>query len=334
MQYKSLGNTGVKVSTLCFGTMSFGGDADEEMSQAMFDRCRDAGINFYDCANVYQAGRSEEILGQLIKECRDEVVITTKASFPMGQDVNARGASRRHLMRAIEGSLRRLGTDYIDIYFIHHFDENTPIEETLRALDALVRQGKILYPAASNFAAWQVAKALGISALHDFARFEVLQPMYNLVKRQAEVEILPMAQSEKLGVMPYSPLGGGLLTGKYGVDRRPEEGRLVSNEMYQRRYSEDWAYQAADDFAAFARENGYNPVSLAVAWVGSHPAVTAPIIGARNVDQLEDSLGAADIEMTRDLRSRISEFSPQPPPATDRSEERAGDMYSAQLSKK
>jgi aryl-alcohol dehydrogenase-like predicted oxidoreductase len=334
MDYRVLGNTGVKVSSLCLGTMSFGAEADEAMSAAMFNRSRDAGINFFDCANVYQKGRSEEILGSLIHDCRDEVVITSKAYFPMGQDVNARGAHRRHLMQAIEGSLGRLATGYIDVYFIHRFDETTPLEETLRALDDMVRQGKILYPAASNFAAWQVAKALGLSALHDWARFEVVQPMYNLVKRQAEVEILPMAQAETLSVVPYSPLGGGLLTGKYGVDRRPAEGRLVSNEMYKKRYNDNWTYQVAEDFTTFAQENGYNPVSLAVAWVRSHPAVTAPIIGARNVNQLEASLGATEIDMTPELRRAVSALSPEPPPATDRSEERAGDMYSAKLNKK
>jgi aryl-alcohol dehydrogenase-like predicted oxidoreductase len=334
MEYKVLGNTGVKVSSLCFGTMSFGAEADEAMSKKMFGRCRDVGINFFDCANVYEAGQSEKILGRLIADCRDEVVITSKAYFPTGQDVNARGAHRRHLMHAIEGSLQRLATDHLDVYFIHRFDESTPLEETLRALDDLVRQGKILYPAASNFAAWQVAKALGLSALHDWARFEVLQPMYNLVKRQAEVEILPLARSEKLGVIPYSPLGAGLLTGKYGVGRRPDEGRLVTNDMYQKRYTDDWIYQVAEDFTTFAQENGYNPVSLAIAWVGSHPAVTAPIIGARNVTQLEGSLGALDIEMTPELRAEVSALSPEPPPATDRSEERAGDMFSARLEKK
>ncbi|MBN1246873.1 MAG: aldo/keto reductase [Anaerolineae bacterium] len=334
MEHKVLGSTGVKVSSLCFGTMSFGGDADEATSAAMFHRCRDVGINFFDCANVYQKGHSEQILGKLIAGCRDEVVITSKAYFPMGPDVNARGAHRRHLMQAIEGSLRRLDTGYIDVYFIHRFDDDTPLEETLRALDDMVRQGKILYPAASNFAAWQVAKALGIAALHDWARFEVLQPMYNLVKRQAEVEILPMAQSEGLGVIPYSPLGGGLLTGKYGVDKRPDEGRLVSNAMYQKRYADNWVYETAGDFTAFAKENGYSPVSLAVAWVASHPAVTAPIIGARNVDQLNGSLGALEIDMTAELRAAISALSVEPPPATDRSEETGGDMFSAQLTKK
>lgn len=334
MDYRLLGNTGVKVSSLCFGTMSFGGDADETTSAAMFHRCRDVGVNFFDCANVYQKGRSEEILGGLIADCRDEVVITTKAYFPMGADVNARGAHRRHLMQAVEGSLSRLGTDFIDVYFIHRFDDDTPLEETVRALSDLVDQGKILYPAASNFAAWQVAKALGISALHSWARFEVLQPMYNLVKRQAEVEILPMAESETLGVIPYSPLAGGLLTGKYGVAKRPDQGRLVGNAMYEKRYGAAWNYKVAEDFTAFAQDHGYSPVSLAVAWVGGHPGVTAPIIGARNVRQLEGSLAALDIDMTPDLRAAISALSPEPPPATDRNEERAGDLFSAQLTKR
>jgi aryl-alcohol dehydrogenase-like predicted oxidoreductase len=304
------------------GTMSFGGDADEATSAAMFHRCREVGINFFDCANVYQGGRSEEILGQLIADCRDEVIVTTKFFFPTGQDVNARGASRRHIMAAVEASLKRLKTDHVDVYFMHRFDGRTPLEETLRALDDLVRQGKILYPAASNFAAWQVAKALGISAREGWARFECLQPMYNLVKRQAEVEILPMALSEKVGVISYSPLGGGLLTGKYGLSRRPESGRLVENEMYQVRYGADWIYQVAQRFSDFAGERGVAPAGLAVAWVASHPAITAPIIGARSVAQLEGSLKALEIEMTPQLWAEISALSPEPPPATDRNEER------------
>lgn len=322
MEYKFLGNTGVRVSALCFGVMSFGGDADEETSEAMFHRCREVGINFFDCANVYQSGHSEEILGRLIADCRDEVIITTKVYFPMGEDSNARGASRRHIMSAVEASLKRLKTDYLDLYFIHRFDDFTPIEETLRALDDLARQGKILYPAASNFAAWQVAKALGISVRAGWARFECLQPMYNLVKRQAEVEILPLAQSENLGVIPYSPLGGGLLTGKYGATRRPASGRLVENKMYQNRYGDGWLYQVAEDFTNFAKERGYDPASLAVAWVAGHPGVTAPIIGARNLTQLEGSLKSVEIEMTPELWAEISTLSPEPAPATDRSEER------------
>ncbi len=162
MKYKFLGDTGIQVSTLCFGSMSFGGDADEETSAAMFHRCREAGINFFDCANVYQKGRSEEILGKLIAAERDELIITSKVYFQMGKDINATGATRKHIMTAVEASLKRLQTDYLDLYFIHRFDERTPIEETLRVLDDLVRQGKILYPAASNYAAWQVAKANGV----------------------------------------------------------------------------------------------------------------------------------------------------------------------------
>jgi aryl-alcohol dehydrogenase-like predicted oxidoreductase len=323
MQYKLLGNTGVKVSSLCFGTMSFGGIADETTSAAMFHRCREAGINFFDCANVYVGGRSEEILGKLISDCRDELVITSKFFYAMGADVNARGASRYNIRQSVEGSLKRLGMDRIDVCFIHHFDKNTPLEETLRMLDDLVRQGKILYPAVSNFAAWQVAKALGISARYGWARFEVIQPMYNLVKRQAEVEILPMAESENLGVIPYSPLGGGLLTGKYGAITRPESGRLVQNQMYMKRYGEDWVYEVAGAFSAFAQERGYDPAALAVAWVGSHPAVTAPIIGARNLEQLEGSLKSLDIELTPELRAEISALSPEPPLATDRAEEKS-----------
>ena len=301
MEYRNLGSTGVKVSQLCFGTMSFGGDADEETSAALFKRCRDAGINFFDCANGYAGGRSEEILGRLMADSRKELVITSKVYFPMGSDVNARGASRRNIMANVDASLKRLNTDYLDVYFIHHFDDNTPLPETLRALNDLVQAGKILYPAASNFAAWQVAKALGISALHGWAPFALLQPMYNLVKRQAEVEILPMARSEGLGVIPYSPLGGGLLTGKYAPGIRPGAGRLVENAMYQVRYAADSVYETAGRFSEFARQRGFEPAALAVAWVGAHPAVTAPILGARNLSQLEGSLKSLDIPMTPEL---------------------------------
>ncbi|MFO8035297.1 MAG: aldo/keto reductase [Anaerolineales bacterium] len=334
MKMRYLGNTGIQVSELCFGTMSFGGIADEETSAAMFSRCREAGINFFDCANVYQKGTAERILGKLIKDCRDEVVITSKVYFPMAEDVNARGASRRHIMQAVEDSLRRLDTEYIDLYFIHRFDENTPLEVTLRALDDLVSQGKILHPAASNFAAWQIAKALGISEREGLAPFACIQPMYNLVKRQAEVEILPLAEAENLAVTPYSPLGGGLLTGKYGPGKRPESGRLVENEMYQTRYGEDWYYKVADQFSDLARDHGHSPASLAVAWVSAHPAVTAPIIGARNVEQLEDSLASVEIDLTPELYHQISDLSPIPPPATDRSEERTTFTYDAKLNDK
>jgi aryl-alcohol dehydrogenase-like predicted oxidoreductase len=322
MTYKFLGKTGVKVSGLCFGTMTFGAESDEAESEAMFRACREAGLNFFDCADVYAGGRSEEILGRLIRDCRGEVVITSKVYFPTSKDANAAGASRRHIMFAVEGSLRRLASDRIDLYFIHRFDDRTPLEETLRALEDLVRQGKILYAGASNFAAWQAAKALGICAREGWAPLACLQPMYNLVKRQAEVEILPMALAEGLGVIPYSPLGGGLLSGKYGSDRRPDEGRLATHKIYRTRYGEKVNFDVATRFAAFARERGFDPVTLAVAWVGGHPAVTAPIIGARNMTQLKPSLAAADLPMPAELWAEIAALSPEPPPATDRSEER------------
>jgi aryl-alcohol dehydrogenase-like predicted oxidoreductase len=327
MEYRVLGRTGVKVSRLCFGTMSFGSTADEETSAAMFHRCREAGINFFDCANVYSAGRAEEILGELIAGCRDELVITTKVGITAGDDVNAGGLSRRHITMAVEDSLQRLGTDHVDLYFFHKFDADAPIEESLRAVDDLVRQGKILYPAVSNWAAWQIAKALGISAREGLARFECIQPMYSLAKRQAEVEILPLAQAEQMGVIPYSPLGGGLLTGKYGVGQRPESGRLVENEMYMKRYSLEQYYETAERFAAHAQERRLHPATLAVAWVMAHPGVTAPIIGARNVEQLESSLAAVDVEMTPERRAEISALSIEPPPATDRLEEKSGIVY-------
>lgn len=322
MDYKNLGNTGVKVSSLCFGTMTFGRQADQKTSAAMFHRCLEVGINFFDCANVYAGGSSEEILGSLIADCRDEIVLTTKFYGKVGEDVNARGASRYHIRQAVEASLKRLNTDRIDVYFIHHFPTDVPLEVVLRTLDDLVREGKILYPAASNFAAWQVAKSLGISDARGWSRFEVLQPMYNLIKRQAEVELLPMAQSENLGLIPYSPLGGGLLTGKYVSEEKPTEGRFIENAMYQKRYGQEWVYDVARDFTQFAHEYGYEPAALAVAWVASHPGVTAPIIGARNLDQLEGSLKSLEIPMDATLRTEISALSPEPPPATDRWEEK------------
>ncbi|WP_019533827.1 aldo/keto reductase [Paenibacillus ginsengihumi] len=321
MEYRTLGRTGIQVSRLCLGTMSFGGTADEETSAAMFWRCRELGVNFFDTANVYNEGRSEEILGRLIKSCRDEVVLTSKVCQPVGTGANDRGLSRRHIMLEVEKSLKRLNTDRLDLYFVHHFDSHTAMEETLRALDDLQRQGKILHPAVSNWAAWQIAKALGISAKDSLARFECIQPMYNLVKRQAEVELLPLAASEQLGVIPYSPLGGGLLTGKYGAGRRPAQGRLIEQQMYGRRYGDSRYYEIADRFSAYACERGVHPATLAVAWVMSHPAVTAPIIGARSIEQLEPLLAALQLNMTPEWREEISQLSDAPPPATDRSEE-------------
>jgi aryl-alcohol dehydrogenase-like predicted oxidoreductase len=327
MDFTLLGRTGVTVSRLCFGTMSFGGDADEATSAAMYRRTRDAGINFFDCANVYSGGRAEEILGRQIAGERDEVVITSKVGFPMWDGPNGRGLSRRHILQAVESSLRRLKTDRLDVLFVHTFDPQTPVEDTLRALDDLVRSGKVLYPAVSNWTAWQIAQALGISARQGLARFEAIQPMYSLVKRQAEVEILPLAQAEGLAVTPYSPLGSGLLSGKFSGGGQPHVARLVNNEMHRTRYSNPTYHDVAETFTAYAREKGIHPATLAVAWVMSNPAITAPIIGSRNVEQLEASLAAADVAMTPEWRAEISALSPEPPPATDRSEERVGIAY-------
>lgn len=320
MKYKTIGKTGIQVSNLCFGTMSFGGNADEETSKAMFRRCREVGINFFDTANVYSQGRSEEILGDCISGCRDEIVLSTKIFYPTGKDINARGLSRRHIMLEVENSLRRLKTDRIDFYFVHMFDENTPMEETLRALDDLQTQGKILYPGVSNWSAWQIAKALGISAKEQLARFELIQPMYNLVKRQAEAEIFPLAASEQMGVISYSPLGAGLLTGKYGVNKHLEQGRILDEKRYSARYADEMNFVVADRFTAYAAEHGIHPATLAVAWVMSNPAITAPIIGARNLEQLEYSLAATDVDMTPEWRDEISALSVTPAPATDRTE--------------
>ena len=309
MDHVFLGATGVKVSRLAFGTMSFGGDADEATSAALFSRCLDAGVNLFDCADIYSKGRAEEILGKLLSGKRDDVVLTTKAYFPTGDGPNDRGSSRYHLVRAVEASLRRLDTDRIDVYFLHRFDEATDLEESLRAIEDLVRAGKILYPAVSNFSAWQAMKALGLQRARGFTPLVALQPQYSLAKRQAEVEILPMAASERLAVFPYSPLGGGLLTGKFGASERPAEGRLVTNEMYKKRFGDSDDYALAERFRDFAKERGIHPVTLAVAWVMHHPAVTAPLLGARNVAQLEPALAAAELAMDAELRDAVSALS-------------------------
>ena len=324
MEYVFLGTTGVKVSRLAFGTMSFGGDADEATSAALFARCLDAGINVFDCADVYAKGRSEEILGRLMREKRNSLVLTTKAYFPTGDGPNDRGSLRYHLVRSVEASLSRLGTDRIDVFFLHRFDESTDLEESLRAVDDLVRAGKILYPAVSNFAAWQAMKALGIGRAKGYQPIVAIQPQYSLAKRQAEVEILPMAASERLAVFPYSPLGGGLLSGKFGRSERPSEGRLVTNEMYKKRFGESDDYVLAERFRELAGERGIHPVTLAVAWAMHHPSVTAPLLGARNVAQLEPALAAADLSMDAAFRREISALSRTPPLATDRADETEG----------
>jgi aryl-alcohol dehydrogenase-like predicted oxidoreductase len=321
MNFRPLGRTGVQVSRLCCGTMSFGSDADESASAAMYRACRELGINFFDTANQYSGGRSEEVLGGLIQAHREELVLATKCFNPTGPDVNARGLSRRHITRAAEESLRRLKTDRVEVFYLHQQDASTPLEESLRALEDLTRAGKILYPALSNHSAWQTQKALDVQELQGWSRLQVIQPMYNLVKRQAEVEILPMAQANGVAVVPYSPAGGGLLSGKYARGDEPAAGRLIEKAQYKERYGEDWMHDTATRFAALCKQRGVHPMSMAVAWVGSHPAITAPIIGGRNLDQLQASLDSIKIDMTPELRAEIAALSRSPPPATDRLEE-------------
>ncbi len=313
MKTVRLGRTGATVSELCFGTMSFGGDADEPTSGAIYAACRDAGITFFDCADAYAGGKSEEILGRLIKGHRDEVFITSKCA--MGQH---KGASRRSIRLSCEASLRRLDVDRIDLYFMHRWDPATPIEETMRALEDLRASGKVAHIGCSNYAAWQIAKANGIAAMQGWAPFEVIQPMYNLIKRQSEVEILPLAASEDLAVISYGPGAGGLLTGKYAGGAT---GRFSVNTEYQKRYDDAYFHEVSAKFAAFALDKGVHPMTLAVAWAKAHPAITCPIIGARSVAQLGASLAAASFEMTAALHAEMTALSRTPPPATDRLEE-------------
>jgi len=318
MNYRALGRTGVQVSQLCCGTMPFGGDADEAASAQIFKACRDLGVNFFDTADQYSKGRSEEILGQLMRGAREDLVIATKCFNAMGPDLNAKGSSRRHVRRAVEASLKRLQTDRIDLLYLHMRDPLTPLDETMRALEDVVRSGQVLYPAVSNHSAWETQTALAAQEANGWTRLQAIQPMYSLVKRQAEVEILPMAEANGIGVIPYSPAGGGLLSGKY---LEKQTGRLTTNKMYTVRYGEEWMHEVAAKFAAFCKKQGLHPMSVAVAWVAAHPAVTAPIIGARSLQQLQASLDSLKVDMTPALWNEIAALSRTPPPATDRLEE-------------
>jgi len=324
MNYKLIGRTGLQVSSLCLGTMTFGNETDHETAAEIFRRCRDRGLNLLDTANVYAGGKTEEIVGRLLKDCREEWILCSKFQGRMGAGPNDRGCSRRHVTRAIEATLRRLQTDRIEFYFIHNVDRLTPLEETLGALDDLVRQGKILHPAISNAAAWQVMKGLGISERKNLSRFECVQPMYNLLKRQAEVEILPMADSEGLGVIPYSPTAAGMLTGKYSRVGETATGRIAQNKFYSARYGEDEYKEATLKFVDTCISKGWNPATVSVAWVAAHPSVTAAIIGARTVEHIETALAALDFPMSTELRKEISALSKEPPIATDRRDEQLG----------
>lgn len=330
MQYRPMGTTGVQVSSLAMGTMSFG--ADLSTDQSLFDAARTAGINLFDCADVYRGGDAERNLGRCMQGCRDELVITTKAYFPTGSGPNDRGSSRYHLVRAVEASLSRLATDRIDLFFLHRFDDGTDLASTLRAVDDLVRQGKVLYVGLSNFAAWQAQAALGAAALNGLDAAVALQPMYNLAKRQVESEILPMAAANRLAVFPYSPLGGGLLSGRYRGAERPD-GRITNNPMYTTRYASDANFDLATRWIEAAKQRGVHPVTLAIAWVASHPAVTAPLIGARTLEHLAPALAAAGLELTVDERAVLSALSNAPAPATDRNEEGSSNDYASRLTR-
>lgn len=301
---------GTPCSTLCFGAMQFGGRADKAESRAMYDACREVGINFFDTAHAYTEGMSETYLGQCAKRERDALIIATKAGY-------AGGSSRTNILKTFDESRARLGMDWVDILYLHRWDDTTPLEETFETLAELTRAGKIRFIGVSNFAAWQVMKAARVAVGFDL-RVTVLQPMYNLVKRQAEVEILPMAESEGFVVIPYSPLGGGLLTGKYADGG---SGRLHEDARYAARYAPPAMHQTAAGLSALARELDIHPATLAVAWSARHSGVTAPIISARSVQQLRPSLAAMDFTMNDALYDRISALSPSPPPATDRLEE-------------
>ena len=301
-------------SALCFGTMQFGAGASETDSQEMYEDCRAAGINFFDTAYVYTEGRSEQILGRLIARERDQIILVTKAGA-------VGGSSARNIRSQLETSLNRLNQDYTDIFFLHRFDDDTPLESTFEELQRLKSEGKFFHLGVSNFSAWQVMKAQGVALRHDLPQIELLQPMYNLVKRQAEVELLPMALSENIGVISYSPLGGGVLTGKYKKGVSSSDGRLSWDEKYAARYGQSWMHEAADRLQQIAAEAGFDPLALAVAWVARHKAITAPIISARNRAQLAPSLLAADLAMDEGVYQALCQLAPTPPPATDRLEE-------------
>lgn len=301
---------GTPLSRLTFGTMQFGGNANATQSRAMFDAARDAGITHFDTAYAYNGGASETLLGEMVQQDRDSLIIATKAAYD-------NGGGRQNIMSSCDTSQKRLGLDVIDIFYMHRFDDDTPLQESFDALATLQQQGRIRYIAVSNFAAWQVMKAQTIAA--DFAtRIDMVQPMHSLVKRQSEVEIFPACIDQGIEIAPYSPLGGGLLTGKYVGGGA---GRLIDDESYAARYNVDWMHETAAKLAALAADMGWHPASLAVAWAMAHPARPRPIVSARSAEQLAPSLAALDVDMTAELYAQITALSITPPPATDRIEE-------------
>jgi aryl-alcohol dehydrogenase-like predicted oxidoreductase len=316
MKLRKLGRTGLKVSNLCLGTMTFGHaqwGCDEPTSRKIVDRFLDAGGNFIDTADVYSNGVSEEITGRAIRNKRQQVVLATKVAGPMGTGPNDLGLSRRHILDAVDASLRRLATDWIDLYQVHAYDPTTPPDETLRALDDCVRAGKVRYLGCSNYSAWQLMKATALARELRTARFDCLQPQYSLVCREIEREHIPLCREEGIGVIPWSPLGGGLLTGKLRRgSAAPAGSRGAVEESVRARFESERNLAIAEAVAEVARAAGATASQVALAWCASQPGVTAPIFGARTPEQLEDNLGAADLALDEAARRRLEETSALP----------------------
>ena len=319
MQHARLGRTGLKVSRLCLGTMTFGLQIDEAAARSVLDRAAEGGVTFIDTADVYPlgggvdlAGTTEDIVGRWLKGRRHEFVVATKCFGRTGPQAWDAGNNRRHIMDAIDASLRRLGTDYVDLYQLHQDDPDTPLDETLRALDDLVQSGKVRYVGCSNFLAYRLARALGRSEALGLARFDSVQPRYNLLFREFERELFPLCLEEGVGVISYNPLAGGMLSGKHGRGQPPAEGTRFTipnaGTMYQDRYWHQREFDMVDSFQEIATEAGIKPATLAVAWVLSQPAVTAPIIGASRPDQLDDTLAAAEVKLDADLLHRLDDL--------------------------
>ncbi|MEM7470497.1 MAG: aldo/keto reductase [Pseudomonadota bacterium] len=304
---------GTPISSLCFGCMQFGGTADLKASSAMYDACRAAHINFFDTAHTYTEGASERFVGDFIQNERDQIFLATKAGY-------TGGSSSENIAKQFDESRSRLRTDVIDVLYLHRWDPDTALEETFETLAQLQQSGSIRYIGVSNFAAWQTMKAQAVARSFE-TRIDMIQPMYSLVKRQAEVELFPMALAEEIVVASYSPLAAGLLTGKY---QKGGTGRLTSDKRYAQRYGQNWMGHTAAGFADLAAEMSMSPATLAVAWAAHHPAVTAPIISARNVSQLEPSLAAMDVNLEPEMYSSVEALSVRPAPATDRLEEAVG----------
>jgi aryl-alcohol dehydrogenase-like predicted oxidoreductase len=310
--YVNLGRAGVKVSRLCLGTMMFGGPTDEAESVRIIHRALDAGINFLDTANIYNGGESEVVTGKAIRDRREHAVLATKARNAMGEGPNDQGLSRAHLIRACEDSLRRLGTDYIDVYYMHAPDYATPLEESLRALDDLVRQGKVRYTACSNYYAYQVALLLGIAEAQNLERIACVQPLYNIVNRDIEVELLPLCEEKGIGVVVYSPLARGVLTGKYLPGAPPPEGSRAARgdrRIHQTELREE-SYVIAQQLRPLAETRGCALSQFALAWSLANPVVTSAIVGPRTMEQLEDNLGALEVKLTAEDEKVVDELVP------------------------